>query len=363
MFGTWRLLLALEVVLAHLLRVHPLGANAVVSFFVLSGFLMTAIMQESYGYNAAGRLRFATNRALRLLPGYWFAAVMALLLIVLVGSENALTYQNVLAPPATVVEWFENLTILFVDYKPVDVAPRLVPPSWALTVEIVYYALICAGLSRTENRCRAWFLASLVLAVAMLAWGGYANALYGTILSGSLPFAAGSLAYHKRAAITAWLDRLRVGGAGWVVLRWFYLFQFYWVFKHYIPHGIAARELAMLGTIFVSVFVVVRLFSIDRKHRLGRFDEFLGAYSYPVYLLHFNAGLIAAALVYGLPFTDDYRDWPVFVVAMPILVLLSTVCVFAIDKQADRLRARNKASDRPAEAEPLQPGLAVAPGS
>ena len=362
MFGTWRLLLAFEVVLAHLLNVTPLGGNAVFSFFVLSGFLMTAIMQKSYGYTSEGRMRFVVNRALRLLPSYWFAAVIALLLVFFLGAQNTVAYHRVLDRPATALEWFENLFMLFLSFRPIDVEPRLVPATWALTVEIVYYALICLGVSRTERRSRYWFLGSLAWVVAMLASGADRTILYGTIASGSFPFAAGALAWHKRAAILGWLDRLRIGAVGMVGLRWLYLLLFYEIFRKFLPAGIPVRELSEVGTALLSIAVVVRLFSVSREHPMGRIDEVLGAYSYPVYLLHWCCGLIGAVLVYGMPIAQDYRTLPVFLAALPILFLLSSVCVFAIDRRVNRLRDRNRRREPLAEAaREAQSGLAVAP--
>lgn len=352
MFGTWRLLLAFEVVFAHLLGMTPLGGNAVFSFFVLSGFLMTAIMQKTYGYTVQGRMRFTANRLLRLLPNYWFAAATALLLLAAVGAESALAYKRILYRPETPLEWFENATMLFLSWRPIEVEPRLAPATWALTVEIFYYALICFGISRTEKRARWWFLGSLVWLAAVFAAGGDRTALYGTIASGSFPFAAGALAYHRREAILAFAERLRIGALGAVGLRWLYLLIFYQVLYGLVPSGLAARELAEAGTAALSIVVVVCLFAVRRDHPIGRIDALLGAYSYPVYLLHWSCGLIGAALVYGLPITGEYRTLAAFLAALPFLFMLSSVCVFGIDRQANRLRERNKRGKPAAESSP-----------
>ena len=78
MFGIWRTLLAIEVVAYHILPLPLIGRYAVFSFFVLSGFLMTEIMQRAYGYTPGGSVRYLANRALRLLPSYWFAAALGM---------------------------------------------------------------------------------------------------------------------------------------------------------------------------------------------------------------------------------------------------------------------------------------------
>ena len=54
MFGTYRILLAIMVVLLHYADVPMIGQYAVFAFFSLSGYLMTFIMQQNYGYTARG---------------------------------------------------------------------------------------------------------------------------------------------------------------------------------------------------------------------------------------------------------------------------------------------------------------------
>ena len=68
MFGTYRTLLALMVVFLHLGGVSVLGGYAVFGFYILSGYLMTYIMQKNYGYSRLGQARYAINRMLRIYP-------------------------------------------------------------------------------------------------------------------------------------------------------------------------------------------------------------------------------------------------------------------------------------------------------
>ena len=74
MLGSLRLFLAFFVVFSHLVGTHYLqhfGFYAVRGFYVLSGFLMTASLNDLYAFDAR---RYFTNRLLRLMPLYsWFA--------------------------------------------------------------------------------------------------------------------------------------------------------------------------------------------------------------------------------------------------------------------------------------------------
>ena len=50
MLGSFRFILALLVVTQHLLLIPSVGHFAVHGFFILSGFLMTLVMSDTYGY-------------------------------------------------------------------------------------------------------------------------------------------------------------------------------------------------------------------------------------------------------------------------------------------------------------------------
>src|ERR1700739_4737118 len=89
MFGSLRLLLALLVMLGHLVgseQVTHFGYYAVRGFFVLSGFLMTAGLNDIYEFDAR---RFWINRALRLLPPYYVVCLFTLFVIVLLPDSAA----------------------------------------------------------------------------------------------------------------------------------------------------------------------------------------------------------------------------------------------------------------------------------
>ncbi len=123
-----------------------LGTYAVFGFYVLSGYLMTYIMLNRYGYTISGRFKFAVNRFLRLYPCYWVAAVISLLLLC-VDAEKVTEYKEVMFFPSTIYHWLRN----FLLYFSFDSTPRLGPATWALTVELFYYFLICIGISRTKK--------------------------------------------------------------------------------------------------------------------------------------------------------------------------------------------------------------------
>ena len=214
MFGVYRLLLALMVVVGHLYQPTAMGTYAVFGFYALSGFLMTAVLHERYGYTAAGRGRYALNRALRIYPAYWLAAALSVLLIAWLGDEFVRRYHLAIFLPTTATEWAANGLLVFHPDVIPNTGPRLVPPTWRFTVELVYYALIGLGLSRTARRAAGWWAVSVAYTAYVYATNSDWGVRYYTIPAGSLPFATGACLYFlSRAAwvgaVLAWSSLLR----------------------------------------------------------------------------------------------------------------------------------------------------------
>src|SRR5450759_1833879 len=87
--GIIRVLLALSVVAAHFGGIWNLrfvgGQVAVQSFYIISGFYMSLILNEKYvGKNKSYKL-FITNRFLRLYPIYWTVLLLTIIFCITVA--------------------------------------------------------------------------------------------------------------------------------------------------------------------------------------------------------------------------------------------------------------------------------------
>ncbi|WP_293882171.1 acyltransferase [Sphingomonas sp.] len=335
MFGIWRTLLAIEVVAQHLLAVPLIGFYAVFSFFVLSGFLMTEIVHRTYGYNFRGFIRYLTNRALRLYPSYWFAVLTSLCLIFWLGAATVAHYNVAMTVPNTVSSWLQNLTMIFADLIPKRIVPRLVPLSWALTVEICYYVLIGLGISKTRMTAWTWVALSLayVLVIRRLhpEGGGY---LYEAIPAGSLPFSIGAVTWHYREGVWQFLDRARLGDPRLLIAgRWILYLTIIGL------QGISGwKWLALFGNwlnIGISALIICALFHAKATASWGRVDQAIGNYSYPIYLLHLQAGLIAGTLL-----ASSQPTIALFLLAIAVTLVLGSIPVRIIDPIIGRLRTR-----------------------
>ena len=351
MFGSWRLLLALEVVVFHILFVNLIGMYAVFAFFALSGFLMTAIMQRTYGYSAGGAGRFAINRAVRLYPGNAFALVVAATVLLFCGSEVDAGIPNSVAMPGDGWAWLRNITMIYPALLPSQMQPKLVPPSWALTVEMFYYALIAIGISRTPRHTWLWLAGGL----AYFTWAFAADAGelwgYSAIPAGSVPFSLGALAWHYRERLVA---KAQVGRriVGLVGLRYGVWFVAVLLFSQVTMDWrmVALGNLINAG---IAALLAAQLFTLQS----GRTDRLLGDFSYPVYLLHFSAWLVAGTLLFGQATGGPTALGIANLLAtLPVLAIFCAVLVFAIDRPFEglRTRIRQRAADRLAGGAPIE---------
>ena len=199
MFGTYRTLLALLVVLLHFAYIPLIGEYAVFGFFALSGFLMTLIMQRNYGYSVAGVGAFAVNRFLRIYPVYWVACAVSVIVLLGLPFEQTSGWNRNYFMPDTVRDWFYNLALVLRFTQ----KPSLVSPAWALTVELFFYACIGLGLSRTRLITSVWFLLSIAYTVWLLLTDPVWGHRYYTVGAASLPFATGAMIWHYREEIQA----------------------------------------------------------------------------------------------------------------------------------------------------------------
>lgn len=160
MFGIFRVFLAILVAIGHLNGPSHLGIYSVFGFYILSGYLMTLVMSDSYGYVLSGKIKFLFNRILRIYPPYFAAAIFSLILLKLFGNKVS-EFKPVIQVPGSLEQILQNVLLIF----SIDTVPRLSPPTWALTVELCFYALICFGISRTRILTLIWVCFSVLYTI------------------------------------------------------------------------------------------------------------------------------------------------------------------------------------------------------
>ena len=87
--GILRLLLALSVVAAHCGTIWKFdligGQVAVQSFYIISGFYMSLVLNEKYVDGNSSYKLFITNRMLRLYPIYWVVVLLSIVTCIIIG--------------------------------------------------------------------------------------------------------------------------------------------------------------------------------------------------------------------------------------------------------------------------------------
>lgn len=341
MFGTYRTVLALCVLFMHLYGLPMLGGYAVFGFYVLSGYLMTLIMHGTYGYSRTGLAKFAINRFLRLYPMYFAVLFFAVALCYFIPSSWVARYQGAMYLPADLAGWLANITFIFPRFDPTSYLPRLVPTTWALTVELFNYGLVAIGFSRSKRTSFLWLTGSLIY----VAWT-FANELdwtwrYHTIFAGCLPFSIGALIYHYRG-----LRPVRFIGINTLIaIPPLFLANAY--IGHTAPRFFDLCWYMNLGLNAMFLFTLVTLGS---QGWFRKYDNEIGKYSYPIYLLHWPVGLLVCYILWDAPHTGRY-----FVVSsleslisgaasLALVFLFSFLLIKLIDEKVDKLRASVKRS-------------------
>lgn len=333
--------LALLVVAHHPLSVPVIGHYAVHGFFILSGYLMTLIMNRTYGYSIRGFCSYSVNRILRLYPASIVVLLFTALMIWHWNEALTSSYRQSMFMPRSVADWAQNISMAYVNLFPANVLPRLAPPTWTLTVELLFYVLIGLGLSRSRASSILWLGLSVcyMLTTNWLRLGYEYR--YGMLLAGSLPFALGSTIYHYRTwlcgvfspfsmpflmpglLVTLVLNGLFSAGIG---IGEGLCFQASYYFNYLIN---AALIVALING---------RIPGISKE-----LDQKLGDCSYLVYLVHWQAGFVASMVVWGRPVQGiSLRGIVMFIAAMIMCLVLSWIIVRFIERPMQRLRAKVK---------------------
>lgn len=297
MFGSYRLLLALMVLLKHFKATEVFSGLAVWGFFLLSGFLITGILNTRYGYERDGLIEFGINRALRLMPTYWVSVILALASVAAFGGiVDPRAINSALGFPQTAWEWVPATLILggsVLGLGRVENSPS--PSAWAVEVEILMYVISAWWLSRSGAAARRTTIACLMLFPVLwlvskwLLREGHAelagSMTYSFLPAALLPYAAGAWLWHMRERIPrprrlgTQLAMVAVGMAlcGSVV-------------------GSLSVTLAFVLAIPLFAYATLLLSGLKAGDRVHAVDTFLGHMSYPVYLMHWVGNHVALAL-------------------------------------------------------------------
>jgi peptidoglycan/LPS O-acetylase OafA/YrhL len=267
MFGSIRLLLAISVALSHVgitvFGLNP-GPIAVVSFYLISGYVTAGLLDKQL----VRPVDYYSERALRLLPGYWMALGLAAVIWLAVPQPNNIYFLQRI-PGWT--DWLSNLVIVPLNFYMWSGQDHftLIPPAWSLAAEFQFYALAPWILRLPRGNGFAIIIASLgiwlVAQIGLLQsdWWGY------RLLPGVLfMFLSGTFIYRaeKAVPIGIWIVAMIVFVAAKMSL------------VEIQPFNVETSVGLLLG-----IPMLMWLSQLPRR----RWDDFIGRLAYPMFLLHF----------------------------------------------------------------------------
>ncbi len=289
----YRFVLAIFVVQAHVPwegGSGPLSQHAVFSFYVLSGFLMTLILNETYGFGPGHFVRFWTNRFLRLYPAYFIVIAITALHIWLVSPLTQL--HGTVGLPEGVYGWIANVTMFGMAGLEISLRPAInfIPNAWSLSVELFCYVLLSIYFARTRQRALALLLIGIVITgtqlirVTVAAPPNYdMSNHYNVLQAGIIPFAAGSLAYFYRQSALLRFSPARLS-----------LLLLLWAVNCALAHFFAYHQFVsgLYVAVAINVVLVPMMFGYDVANRPARWMKVLGGISYPVFISHILIGTL-----------------------------------------------------------------------
>ena len=206
--GIFRFVLSVLVVNGHLGTIAWPAAFAVFSFYIISGYLMTLIMNTRYGYTWPGFLSYIVNRFLRIYPTYYVAVVISLCVVLFVPSEIVYSFNEAIRVPTSVSDYLKNAFLLGLSSKD---AIRMVPPAWALYNEIFYYIAIGVFFGKSRQIAFVWLTLSLLYIPTLCFFRAdlcdFFYHRYASVLAASLPFSVGCCLFHCSDYLFRFLDR------------------------------------------------------------------------------------------------------------------------------------------------------------
>lgn len=342
--GFVRLLLALAVLLSHIpsATVHFIGGGtAVQAFFVVSGFYMALVLSEKY----RDVRTFWTNRLLRLAPAY--VAMMLIAGIALAGwgltatatpeifeaafsnagSAAIMAFENVAVIGQHWLYWFKFAPDGSLYLDPSGGLPTatanvgwqalVVPQSWSLSIELIFYALAPWLARRRNGTLIALAIASIALRLSGLALPVDYNLWQGRLFSTALfLFLFGMLAHRALPRIQNWPIGARLTGFALLIAAI--------VLLPLLPLPGEAQRWIVYCAMALGTPIA---FSLTRNSAI---DRWIGELSYPIYL----SQLFTVALVLAMEW--PWQSW----MAILLTLGLSAAIMMMVERPVDRWRQK-----------------------
>jgi peptidoglycan/LPS O-acetylase OafA/YrhL len=304
--GLFRMMLATAVLVNHL-TVLQIGRGAVMLFFVLSGYWVSALWAKTGGPNRVAT--FFLNRVLRIWPLYFAVMIVC----------------------AALAHHVPDLSEIFLFGVASEPFPRLIGSEWSLDIEMQFYALLPLLVVLRERLPTTLWIA-LMLCCAYLGWRLETGPGIVTVIKFLPAFAIGMEIQRTRWTPSNRFAHLSLGAFVALSAAQIYLSQMHGPWVHSI---FGAWDWDAIFAIWVVVLIPYVAASVHRPSDAE--DRRLGDLSYPLYLVH-RPVLVWMQILY------DWRTPTHVLLALGIIVALTAIFWVAVDRPAERFRKRLLAS-------------------
>lgn len=307
--GLFRFFLALNVFLGHfLINTH---VPAVESFFVMSGFYMSLVLNEKYIGKEKSYFLFIRNRFLRIYPSYW-AVLVLFVLFFLVKNQIQISISL-----PSFFKVLENLTLITNSkyFFPLgNYTQNLIDaPAWSLGIEMIFY-LIAPFVLRSKKLVFGALLLAFILNRLFIP-AKFFEVFYLFFL-GAISYLI-YLKFKKTKLLGIFKSKF------WVYFPLFLAVTFIIILVPAFPHfeGII-QKIYYLGLVAFIPFV----FNVTSKLSL---DKILGDLSYPIYICH-------AFVLVVLGAANN------IILSTTMVLALSIIIYKLVDKPIQQYKAKNK---------------------
>lgn len=303
--GTYRLMLAIAVMLYHAqvtIAGRAAGVVAVVSFYIISGYVMTALVDRHYSKRIGG---FYVDRAMRLFPQYLFYLVSTQAVISILHPVSTAISD------LTFMKAILNASMIGLGVAAFHDQISVMPQTWSLGVEWQFY-LLFPFLLRAR---RTVFVLSLLLFAVVFGFDLHPITwAYATLPGVLFMFLFGSFLYRNENPAALWITYAALCVACVAV------------------YAVPSMQGHLRIDIITGLVLGVPAVHVLGKFSLGKIDAALGNMSYGVFLNHF-------AFLWILQTAGISRDSHLY---FPLLIGCSLVAAWAsyevIEKPVIKLR-------------------------
>lgn len=318
--GTMRFTLALLVLLSHgglYIQGRNPGVAAVVVFYLISGYVMAALVDRYY-LRVASTWRFYADRLMRIYPQYGVYAILTFIWFATVGHTTLFLQHS-----PSLIDVINNVLVVPLNFFMYNHSDRftLIPPAWSLGAELLFYLLVPWLWRRLQW---AIWLGATSFGVQVLSWFGVLHTdTWGyRLLPGVLwVFVLGMLLFKlhaKKRQSAAWV--LSLAGALVLLLTLTTLQHFQQLSRPYSFE-------VLLGVAVGLPFLNWLAGAWTSSAKLMKADDWLGNLSYGVFLNHFlvmwvmgwNPGLTSGQLALLAVFSTLLSGITWWLVERPVL--------------------------------------------